>query len=398
MAKVNWIKTNHKGLRYREHPTRKHGIKKDRFYQFRHMTSGRRVEDSFGWLSEGWIEEKCLIEIAKIKQAKTTGEGPITLKEKRQVADETRKEKDLEQISVDEIWDKYKKIYSYKRSFLTEEGYFNKWIKPIIGIKPMRDVAAIHLERIRRTMTESGLSPRTVQYIMSIIRQIFNFAKRQDCFGGDNPVGKITMPKFDNKRMRFLTHKECDKLLKELKTRSINTHDIALLSLQTGMRAGEIFALTWSDVDLKRGILALRNTKNTKTRYAYLTEKAKDMLKGRKRGAPNDLVFPGRNGKKIVQISDAFNRAVDELKFNEGIDDERLKVTFHTLRHTAASHLVEAGVDLYAVKEILGHSDFKMTSRYAHLGQNTLWAAIKRLEQHQTGCADVIPLPEKKSN
>jgi hypothetical protein len=58
-------------------------------------------------------------------------------------------------------------------------------------------------------------------------------------------------------------------------------------------------------------------------------------------------------------------------------------------------YFIECG---YAVKEILGHSDFKMTSRYAHLGQNTLQAAIKRLEQHQTGCADVIPLTEKKSN
>jgi site-specific recombinase XerD len=65
---------------------------------------------------------------------------------------------------------------------------------------------------------------------------------------------------------------------------------------------------------------------------------------------------------------------------NEGIEDRRFKVTFHTCRHSFASRLVESGEDLYVVKELLGHSDFKMTSRYAHLGENTLQNAIKRLE------------------
>jgi site-specific recombinase XerD len=64
---------------------------------------------------------------------------------------------------------------------------------------------------------------------------------------------------------------------------------------------------------------------------------------------------------------------------NKGVDDIRLRVTFHTLRHTFASWLVEAGTDLYCVKELMGHSDFKMTSRYSHLGQNTLQDAVNRL-------------------
>lgn len=394
---TKWFKTNHKGLRFREHERRKHGLKFDRFYQFRHMTAGKRVEDSFGWLSEGWTEEKCLIEMAKVKQAKTTGEGPRTLKEKRQVADESRETKHREQITVNQIWERYGKISTHKRAWVRELSMYNLWIKPVIGDRTLSTVAAIHLEKIKKQMTDAGLAPRTIQYCLAIVRQIFNHAKRHDLFLSDNPVKKISMPKFNNQRMRFLTNAECDALLKELATRSLAVRDMALLSLQTGMRAGEIFALTWADVDLKRGILTLRNTKNTKTRYAYLTEKALAMLKNRLRGGPNDLVFPGRGGKKIVQISDSFNRAVAKLDFNDDIDDERLKVTFHTLRHTAASQLVEAGVDLYAVKEILGHSDFKMTSRYAHLGQNTLQAAIKRLEQHQANGAAVISLNGQKN-
>jgi integrase len=150
------------------------------------------------------------------------------------------------------------------------------------------------------------------------------------------------------------------------------------------MRAGEIFSLTWGAVDFANGVLALKNTKNGRTRAAYLTEEAKKMLQVRQPESPepDQLVFPNRNGDKIVQVSNSFGRAVDKLKLNQGITDPRDKVVFHTLRHTFASWLVMAGTDLYVVKELLGHRDFKMTSRYAHLGQNPLQAAVRRFEKH----------------
>ncbi|MFU8819457.1 MAG: site-specific integrase [Desulfurivibrio sp.] len=132
---------------------------------------------------------------------------------------------------------------------------------------------------------------------------------------------------------------------------------MALLSLHTGMRAGEIFSLTWADVDLAGVLITLRDTKSNRTRHAFMTEQVRAMFQARDKQEPAALVFPGRNGKKIVQISKTFNRAVDRVGLNDGNTDPRQKVTFHTLRHTFASWLVESGTDIYLVKELLGHSD-----------------------------------------
>jgi site-specific recombinase XerD len=81
-----------------------------------------------------------------------------------------------------------------------------------------------------------------------------------------------------------------------------------------------------------------------------------------------------------VQISDSFNRAIDKLGLNQDITDRRDKVTFHSLRHTYASQLVQAGVDIYHVKELLGHSTITLTERYSHLSDSALKQAALKIQ------------------
>lgn len=230
-------------------------------------------------------------------------------------------------------------------------------------------------------MKAEGKAPRTIQYALAVIRQVFNHAKRHSLFVGDNPVGKVKIPSEDNRRTRFLSHEEASLLLEEIKRRSVDVYQQCLLALHTGMRAGEIFSLTWECVDFQNEVLLLKQTKSGKDRTAFMTPQVKEMLQSRKptEMEPSALVFPGRNGGEIKQVSDTFNRSVDALSLNEGITDPKTKVVFHTLRHTHASWLVATGTDLYTVKELLGHSDFKMTARYAHLGENTLRNAVQGL-------------------
>ena len=80
-------------------------------------------------------------------------------------------------------------------------------------------------------------------------------------------------------------------------------------------------------------------------------------------------------------MSLTFERAVKACQLNKGYNDRRQKVVFHSLRHTFASRLVQKGVSLYEVKELLGHSDIKMTMRYAHLANETLRQAISKLDE-----------------
>ena len=170
---------------------------------------------------------------------------------------------------------------------------------------------------------------------------------------------------------------------------------MALLSLHTGMRAGEIFSLTWGCVDLDAGTMFLKDTKNKSSRTAFMTQAVKDMLVDIYPDDPglDDLVFPGRDGITIDKPSRTFKRVADKL-FNAGLEDSRQRVVFHTLRHTFASWLVMEGVDLYRVKELLGYKDLTMTQRYSHLAPDSLRGAINILEKALRP-SQVVPLQHR---
>jgi integrase len=230
-------------------------------------------------------------------------------------------------------------------------------------------------------MADAGKAPRSIQYALAVVRQVFNHAIKNEVYSGDNPARKVTKPKVDNRRIRFLTHREADLLLANLMARSQQLHDIALLSLHCGLRAGEIFDLTWGCVNFTNGSIILLNTKSGKNRTVYMTHEVRGMLSAKNPRKPTDLVFTGRTKDKIKEISNAFNRAIDELGLNIGIEDPRLKAYFHSLRHTYASWLVQRGVDLYTVKELMGHSTLAMTERYSHLRKENLTNAVKIFEE-----------------
>ena len=386
----HYIKTAFVGVRYREHETRKHGVRPDRYFFVRYKLDGKDKEEGLGWSSQGWTAQKAAEKLAKLKEAQRTGEGAITLAEKRQRATavrhaeaEARAVEERENITLAQAWEKYLPVAQANKAAHTayaEEAAYRLWLSPTLAGKPLRDIKPIHLERIKKTMTEAGRSAQTIRHVLAALRQVFNFAKRHGLYAGDNPVSLVKKPSADARRLRFLTHDEADRLLAALAERESNVHDMALLALHCGLRAGEIFSLTWGDVDMERGVLALRDTKSGKTRAAIMTDAVRAMLEGRERGGHASLVFPARGGGKIVQVSDAFNRTVQALGLNDGVEDSRQKLVFHSLRHTFASWLVEQGVDLYTVKELMGHGSITMTERYSHLAPDTLRRAMKSLE------------------
>jgi site-specific recombinase XerD len=215
---------------------------------------------------------------------------------------------------------------------------------------------------------------------LAVIRQIFNHAHRNRVFSGDNPVKQVKIPKVDNKRLRFFTVEEADVLLIALKKESIETWEMALISLDTGLRASEIFRLNWIDTKTEQGLLVAKDSKGTKTRFAYMTARVKEMFLDKKIGSPNQFLYPAPAGGQRREVSRIFERIVSELALNEGITDRRDKAVFHTLRHTYASWLVQAGEDLYVVKERMGHSTMAMTERYAHLAPENSERTVKTLE------------------
>jgi integrase len=393
---MKWISTQYKGVRYREHESRKHGVKKDRYYAIRYQRDGKRIEEGLGWTTEldpkdkkHWTAEKAAIVLAELKEAaRGLEKGPTRLREKRNIEDERKEAEKTEQERLEKEAVTFDAFFTdtylpqatadkKSRSVTREEGLFKVWISPAIGHLPLKTIMAFHLEKLKKTMADKVQSPRSVEYALSVIRQVFNTARRLGAFEGENPTANVKFPKPDNGRMRFLTRGEADKLLKSLKVKSADVHDMTLLSLHAGLRFGEIASLTWQDIDLGKSVLTIRDAK-AGSRYAFLTEQAAAMLKARTEGKPSEYVFQGRNGK-LDRLSLSFFRSVEELKLNEGIDDPRLQICFHSCRHSYASWLIDQGADLYTVQKLLGHKTNVMTQRYAHLSENRLRDAAMAL-------------------
>mgnify|MGYP000971734166 FL=1 len=110
-----WIKTKSVGVRYRQHPTRKHGVNFDRYFTIRYKVNGLEKSEGLGWASEGWTEKKAAAILAELKANQTMGLGPATLTEKREIKrqeDEAKAELERQQANrwtIEKLWDEYRK-------------------------------------------------------------------------------------------------------------------------------------------------------------------------------------------------------------------------------------------------------------------------------------------------
>ena len=384
---ADWQKTKFTGVEYRRHKTRKYGVKYDCYFRIRFYMKGKNYISGLGWASEGWTPSKAFAKLQEYRNNAKTGQGPTTFKEELGMREaEAARKAEQEQLKAKEnitfseffetVYVPIAKQNVKERTFNTQVGHYRYWLRPVVGRFIFREITPFHLEKIKKNLLQAGRAPRTLQSVFAVFRQTWNLAKLQGLIGEDTPTRKVKLPRFDNKRVRYLIYEEAEMLLNELRKRSTQLYNISLLALHTGMRASEIFNLTWGNVDLDNGILTIPDSKSGRTRYAYLTEKTKAMLKDLQGNqSKNELVFKNKKGKKIVEISKAFREAVKILKLNEGITDRRQRVCFHTLRHTFASWMAQNGVDLYLIKELLGHSTIQLTERYSHLRRESLQSA-----------------------
>lgn len=386
------ISTSYPGVRYREHSSRKHGVKFDRYFFIRYKLEGKDKEEGVGWASAGMTAEKANMLLGQIRENLRSGKGPVTLAEMREQAEneklEQQKKAEAEKrdnITYVEFFESEympsTSLHKSPKSIKSEWQHHRNWIKPVLANLPLRQVSLKQLEQIVSNMKKADRKPRSIQYILATISQVWNYARSLEIVDGDSPTRMIKMGKLDNERTRFLTETEAQLLLNILSRHSLDLHDMAILSLFAGLRAGEIFKLKWSDIDLENNLILIRSPKSGKTRHAYITPEIRHVLKGRSlsRTRPEDLIFPSGNGKQRMAISKVFSKCVNEAGLNEGIEEDKQKVVFHTLRHTFASWLAKKGVPLYTIQALMGHSNFQMVQRYAHLNDESKRSAAEVL-------------------
>jgi integrase len=378
--KFKYQKTKHPGVRFREHPDRKHGIKKDKYFVIRYQLNGKTKSEGLGWSSAGWTEQKAVETLADIKRNIRIGKGPQSLEEQRAIAKDERTRQTREGMLFQDAWKIYEKS-AIKKSINRDNQLIDKWIKPVIGEIALPEVSAFHLEKIRSKMIKAKLAPRTCHYAMAVIRGIFNFCIKRGLFVGMNPVKSISLKTYDNRRTRFLSLDEANSLLSVIKTKSLNTWRMTIVSLLAGLRFGEIAGLQWKDINTGNGTITILDPKNARTRHAPMTHTLKTLFDEMIPGRPEDLIFPDRNGNRQVQISDTFNRSVEKLGLNNGINDRRQRICFHSIRHSFASWLAIEGADMLVIKELLGHRDLSTTQRYSHLSKSKLRSAAEGLDK-----------------
>jgi integrase len=147
-----------------------------------------------------------------------------------------------------------------------------------------------------------------------------------------------------------------------------------MTSTDTGLRRGELFNLLWTDVDFKKKELIIEGTtsKTGQTRHVQLNSQAFSLLEDWHEQAKSDYVFSSpRTGRRFNNIKKSW----EGLRKRAGLVDFR----FHDLRHSFASKLVMAKVDLYTVKELMGHSTIQMTEKYAHLAPEHKASAVEKI-------------------
>ena len=225
-----------------------------------------------------------------------------------------------------------------------------------------RQVEAYKATRIKNVKAAS------VNRELGVLKHMLNIAVEWG-YLYENPAQPVKKLREDNARLRYLTKGEIDQLIAAAHP---NLKPIITVAVNTGMRRGEIFDLLWEHIDLRNKVLEVVHPKNGEKRAIPINKMLLEALHRLPRRIDSLYIFPGKNGGRLTDIKTSFLTA----RKKAGLED----VTLHTCRHTFASHLVMAGVDLMTVKDLLGHKSIKMTERYSHLSQNHKANAVKVLD------------------
>jgi len=362
-------KTRYLGVYEREALNRKNKNSPDIAYDICYRREGKLVWEKAGWESEGYSAK--LAEQIRAERIRSMRHGLELPQDKPKTLFKDAVDKYLE-------WAKTNKAKEGR----DDRYLYDKHLKKRFGNTRMDQISSFDLEKMKSELLKEEYAPATVKHALVLVRQIFNKAIVWNLYQGESPVKKVKMPTISNQRTRFLSVEEADALLKALKAKSQQVHDMALLSLHSGMRFGEIAGLKVHDVDLANGLINISDPKNRRPRKAYMTATIKAMFQARipTDAKSNDLIFPDEKGKKMEFVSKTFPRVVDALGLNKGVKDPRQKITFHSLRHTFASWLALQGEQIQTISELLGHRTLQMTMRYSHLTPDHRKAAVSRLE------------------
>ncbi|WP_319760299.1 tyrosine-type recombinase/integrase [Maridesulfovibrio sp.] len=348
------IKTKFSGVYYRESDTKRHRGKPDRSFLVWYSEGGKGRWKTIGWASEGvtaqYANAKRTEIIAALKNPADNGNSEFTLN------------------AAAELW--YGRRELDGKSTKKERQRYDKHLRRYFGVLPLNSITTDMLLRTRNKLQQT-LSAESVRKCFAFARSCVNLAITEKRFPGPNPFStnnsQFSLPTPDNGALRFFTPEEAKKLLDALKLKQSRlAYDLSFVSLKTGLRSTELFQLLGNSIEWTGHLRFVSKTKEIHRVNA--PRDVLELLSSYKR-QPNEHIFQARDGGPIVNgVTGVFDRTVTDLGFNDVVTDSKLKVTFHTWRHTFASWLAQSGkVTLHELMVLMRHKNLQMTLRYAHL-------------------------------
>lgn len=322
---------------------------------------------------------------------------PEATTKKQAMAAETRFKNELlqgkydlvDETRLDITFAQYAKKYlewsrEHKRSWTSDVGRMRALVEHF-GQKRLSDISPLDIERYkierRQTTTWKG-KPRSLTTInreLQLLRHVFSMALR-DGHLRTHPMrdGKVRLYRVNNKIERYLSDEEEIRLLDACVGRYEHLRPIIITALYTGMRRGEIFNLKWSDVDLKKNVIHVRESKSGRPRTIHIAPNVRTEIERLlPLAAENEYVFGNpHTGKARTDLKHAFARICKAA----GITGLR----FHDLRHTFATRLAERTGNIVDVAHALGHSQIATTMRYAHAIPDRVAEAIDEMARPKT--------------
>ena len=241
--------------------------------------------------------------------------------------------------------------------------------------KKLHEINNNDIIQLLNTRIKQGVTNQTIKKSFDLIRGSWKLGKKLGYQYADIDFPSLKMEKH---RLRYLSIEEEIRLLKELdpkredsgtissfnrpnkiKQNMVDIYDLVVILIDTGARYSEISKIEWSSINLEEKTIRLWRPKVRNESVLYMTDRVYSILKGRNKTKKTQYVFTNKKGgprnTATLPIRKAFKRS--------GIEG----CTVHTFRHTHASRLIQNGLSIYEVKEILGHTDINTTLRYAHL-------------------------------
>ncbi|WNG25593.1 site-specific integrase [Cystobacter fuscus] len=262
----------------------------------------------------------------------------------------------------------------------TKADILRKHLVPAFGRLKLDQIDTAKIETFKAQKVKEGLSKKSVNNLLTVLRKLLALAQE---FGELDVVPKVEWLKAPKPEIDFLSFEEAEQL--ESLAEPGRWKAMISLALNTGLRIGELAALSWDCVDMTAGRLIVKRNvfrghlgtpKGGREREVPLNERALKALRDYPRRIDSPWVFPQRDGGFIRNPQHTCSEAILRNAERAGIRP----IGWHTLRHTFASHLVMRGVPLKAVQELMGHATIDMTMRYAHLSPNVKKDAVRALD------------------